>query len=72
MNNSRLPIAVRVTAAALAVFMTSAMLDAMISIAEPQRSQLMAQTAARQAVQAAAAQQQAVMVAQVPVGTRGH
>ena len=72
MNNSQLPIAVRVTAAALAVFMTSAMLDAMISIAEPQRSQLMAQNAARQAAQVASAQRPVVIVAEAPVGTRGH
>jgi hypothetical protein len=72
MNNSQLPIAVRATAAALAVFMTSAMLDAMVSIAEPQRSQLMAQNAARQAAQVAAAQRQVVIVAEAPVGTRGH
>ena len=47
MNNSQLPLAVRATAAALAVFMTIAMLNGVISIAEPQQSQLIAQNAVR-------------------------
>ena len=42
MNRSQLPLAVRATAAALAVFMTITMLNGVISIAEPQQSQLMA------------------------------
>ena len=47
MNRSQLPLAVRVTAAALAVFMTIAMLNGVISIAEPQQSQLIALNAVR-------------------------
>lgn len=60
---NKLPTAVRATAAALAVFMTTATLNFVISIAEPQQSQLLAQTAARRAAQAAAAAPQATMVA---------
>ena len=47
MNRSQLPLAVRATAVALAVFMTIAMLNGVISIAEPQQSQLFAQNAVR-------------------------
>jgi hypothetical protein len=47
MNNSQLPFAVRATASALAVFMTIAMLNGVISIAEPQQSQLVAHNAVR-------------------------
>ena len=64
MNNSPLPIAVRATAAALAVFMTFAMLNGVISIAEPQQSELMAQNAARHAAQVASAPRDAAIVAQ--------
>ncbi len=64
MNNSQLPFAVRAAAAALAVFMTTAVLNGVISIAEPQRSQLMAHNAARQVVQVASVQRWAVIVAQ--------
>jgi hypothetical protein len=64
MNSSHLPFAVRATAAALAVFMTTAMLTGVISIAEPQRSQLMARNAACQVVQVASVPRQAVVVAQ--------
>jgi hypothetical protein len=52
---NELPIAIRATAAALAVFMTTATLNCVISIAEPQQSQLMAHNAARQEAQPAAA-----------------
>ena len=65
--NSQLPAAVRTTAAALAVFMTMATLSSMVSIAEPQQSQLLAQTAARQAAQIASAPRHYVVVAQVLV-----
>lgn len=64
MNNSRLPIAVRTTAGALAVFMTFAMLNGVISIAEPQQSELMAQNAARHAAQVASVLRDVSIVAQ--------
>ena len=64
MNNSRLPIAVRATAAALAVFMATATLNSVVSIAEPQQSQLMAQNASRHAAQVASALRDTVIVAQ--------
>jgi len=56
--NSHLPIAVRATAAALAVFMTTATLSNLIAEAEPQQDQSMAMNAARHAAQAASAQPQ--------------
>jgi hypothetical protein len=65
--NSQLPIAIRATAAALAVFMTMATLDTMISIAEPQQSQLMARNAPRHAVQLASVQPQTLIVASGPM-----
>jgi hypothetical protein len=68
MNPSQLPIAVRATAAALAVFMSFTMLNGVISIAEPEQSQLMARSAPRQVAQVAAAPQDAVLVAQGPTG----
>lgn len=64
--NNLLPTAVRTTAAALAVFMTTATLSSMISIAEPQQSRLIAQAAARQAAQPAAAPARVTIVAQAP------
>jgi hypothetical protein len=67
--NSLLPTAVRAIAAALAVFMTTATLNGLISIAEPQQSQLMAQTAARQAAQVASSPRHAVTVAQALAST---
>ncbi|HEU5297406.1 MAG TPA: hypothetical protein VFU71_21690 [Burkholderiaceae bacterium] len=51
---NELPTAVRATAAALAVFMTTATLNWLIAIAEPQQSELMAQMAARQGTQTGA------------------
>ena len=66
MNPSQVPVAVRATAAALAVFMTFTMLNAVISIAEPEQSQLMAHNMPRQVAQVAAAPQHAVLVAQGP------
>jgi hypothetical protein len=53
--NKRLPIAVRATAAAFAVFVTVATLNGVISIAEPQQSELLAQTTARRAAAVASA-----------------
>ena len=44
MNRMQLPIAIRTTAAALAVFMTIATLNSLITVAEPQHSELIAQT----------------------------
>jgi len=67
--NSLLPTAVRAIAAALAVFMTTATLNGLISIAEPQQSQLMAQTAARQAAQVASSPRHVVTVAQASAST---
>jgi hypothetical protein len=67
--NSLLPTAVRAIAAALAVFMTTATLNGLISIAEPQQSQLMAQTAARQAAQVASSPRHGLTVAQAPAST---
>lgn len=68
--NNLLPTAVRATAAALAVFMTTATLSGMISIAEPQQSRLVAQTAARQAARIAAATPVVTVVAQAPSAVR--
>jgi hypothetical protein len=67
--NSLLPTAVRAIAAALAVFMTTATLNGLISIAEPQQSQLMAQTAARQMAQVATSARDDVTIAQAPAST---
>jgi hypothetical protein len=62
-----LPIAVRATAAAFAVFMTVAILNAVVLIAEPQQSELMAQTAARRAAAVAAAARPAELAQAVAV-----
>jgi hypothetical protein len=68
--NSLLPTAVRAPiAAAFAVFMTTAILNGLISIAEPQQSQLMAQTAARQMAQVASSPRRGVTVAQASAST---
>jgi len=61
--NRKPPLAVRVLAATFAVFMTVATLNAVISYAEPQQSQLIAANAARQAERMASAPQRAVLVA---------
>ena len=66
MNRMQLPIAIRTTAAALAVFMTVATLNSLFAVAEPQHSALMAQTAARQAERMASAPRH-VVVAQAPM-----
>ena len=60
---NELPLAVRATAAALAVFMTTATLSGVISIAEPQQSQLMVQNAARHGAPTVAASERATRVA---------
>ena len=65
--NNQLPIAVRSIAAALAVFMTVATLNGVITIAEPQQSQLIAASAARQA-QRMASSPQVTLVALAPTG----
>jgi hypothetical protein len=70
--NSQIPLPVRATAAALAVYMTMATLSSLVSIAEPQQSQLMAQNAARQAAQRAAAPRDGVIVAQAAPGASDH
>ncbi len=71
MNPMPLPIAIRTTAAALAVFMTIATLNSLITVAEPQHSELIAQTAARRAARLASAPSH-VIVAQVPVDELDH
>lgn len=70
--NSQLPLAVRATAAALAVFMTVATLNCVISAAESQQGQLMAQAATRQAAPLDARPSRAVIVALAPRGTAHH
>ena len=65
--NNQLPIAVRSIAAALAVFVTVATLNGVISIAEPQQSQLIAASAARKAERMASTPQ-AMQVALAPTG----
>jgi hypothetical protein len=65
---NQLPIAVRATAGALAVFMTFAMLNSMISIAEPEQSQWMAQHTPHQAKPVGSASPEVVIVAQGPIG----
>lgn len=67
--NSQLPVAVRALAAAFAVFMTVATLNSVVSIAEPQQSQLIALNAARQAERMASAPQQALLVARAAGAT---
>jgi hypothetical protein len=54
MNRLQLPVAIRTTAAALAVFMTFAILNTLIQVAGPDQSALMAQAASRQAARIAA------------------
>ena len=66
MNTAQLPAAIRITAAALAVFMSIATLSCLITVAEPQQSALIAQTAARHAARLAAAPGH-VVVAQAPM-----
>jgi hypothetical protein len=68
--NIQLPIAIRATAAALAVFMSTATLNGMISLAQPQQSQLLAHAAPRSTADAAAPMQRVVIVAQAPSGPR--
>jgi hypothetical protein len=72
MNRIQLPVAIRTTAAALAVFMTVATLNSLIGVAEPQQSELIAQTAARQAARMASALRHAEIVAQAPTGEIEH
>ena len=69
---NELPLAVRATAAALAVFMTTATLSGLISIAEPQQSQLMAQNAARYGTPTGAAAQRVTLVADLSTATAQH
>ena len=67
MNSIQLPVAIRTTAAAMAVFMTIATLNCLIGVAEPQQSALMAQTAARHAARMASAPRHTEIVAQAPM-----
>ena len=66
MNSIQTPIAIRTTAAALAVFMTVATLNTLFF--ETQHSALMAQTAAREAARAASAPRLVLLLAQAPIG----
>lgn len=68
MNSIQTPIAIRTTAAALAVFMTVATLNSLFAEAEPQHSALMAQTAAREGARVASAPRQSQLLAQAPIG----
>jgi hypothetical protein len=68
---NQLPIAVRATAGALAVFMTFAMLNSMISIAEPEQGQWMAQHTPHQAKPVVSVSPEVMVVAQAPIGA-GH
>jgi len=72
MNSIQLPVAIRTTAAAMAVFMTIATLNFLIGVAEPQQSALMAQTAARRAARMASAPRHAEIVALAPMTERDH
>lgn len=72
MNSIQLPAAVRATAAALAVFMTVATLNSLISVAGPDQKQLMAKAAARQAASLASAPRHAEIVAQLPMTAIDH
>ena len=67
MNSIQTPIAIRTTAAALAVFMTVATLNTLFVEAGP-HSALMAQTAARAAARAASAPLLVQLLAQAPIG----
>ncbi len=66
MNNMQLPAAIRITAAAFAVFMSIATLNCLIGVAEPQQSALIAQTAARNAARLASAPRHVDLLAQAP------
>ena len=72
MNSIQLPLAIRTTAAALAVFMTVATLNSLIRVAEPQHSELIAQTAARHAARMASAPRPLEVVALSPIGESDH
>ena len=67
MNSIQTPIAIRTTAAALAVFMTVATLNSLLGVAEPQHNAMMAQIAARQAARVASAPARVQLVVQAPV-----
>jgi hypothetical protein len=67
MNRLQLPVAIRTTAAALAVFMTVAILNTVIQVAGPDQSALLAQAASRQAARLAADAGQPVPLAQAEI-----
>ena len=67
MNSIQTPIAIRTTAAALAVFMTVATLNTLF-VEAGQHSALLAQTAAREAARAASAPRLVLLLAQAPIG----
>jgi len=62
MNRIELPIAVRVTAAAFAVFMTTTMLDGMVSLAGSEQGALFARGAEQRHAAAADAAQRVAAV----------
>jgi hypothetical protein len=72
MNRIEAPVAIRTTAAALAVFMTVATLNSLVMVAEPQQSALIAQTAARAAARTASAPRHAEIVALAPTSEPDH
>jgi hypothetical protein len=67
MNSIQTPIAIRTTAAALAVFMTVATLNTLFVEAGPYSAE-MAQAAAREAARAASAPRLVLLLAQAPIG----
>jgi hypothetical protein len=67
MNRIELPVAVRLTAAAFAVFMTITMLDGMVWLAEPEQSRLYAHSGgAHGAAVVPDAPQRVAVAAQLP------
>ena len=61
MNSIQLPVAIRTTAAAMAVFVTIAALNSLVALAGPDQNELMAQTAARHAARMASAPRQTLL-----------
>ena len=66
---TQMPAAVRTTAAALAVFVTVVTLNGVVSMAEPQRGEIMVQAATRHA---ADTPRQAMLMAQATPEARSH
>ena len=66
MNRIELPAAVRLTAAAFAVFMTTTMLDGMVGLAGPEQSHLYAHSVDHRPAAAADAPQRVAAVTLLP------